>query len=334
MTDRAIGRDIEHASLDFFEDQHPPVGDFLRDVLDGFARTPKTVPPVYFYDAKGSGLFDQITETPEYYVTQTELALLDEIAPELAERAGHGAVVVEPGSGSSLKIRKLLDALGDPAGYLGLDISKSHLISAVEDLATDYPDVSVGAICADFTTGLNIDHLPMPTGRRIVFFPGSTIGNFEPDAACQVLSGFRNGMREGDAVLIGADRVKDRETLVRAYDDAAGVTAAFNLNLLERINRELNGSIDVSAFTHVALWNEDAARIEMHLEARRATRFCIAGTPFEMEKGERIHTENSHKFTIESFEALAKRAGFSVRRHWSDAAELFTLFWLEPNWEA
>lgn len=334
MSDRALGRKTAHASLDYFEDQHPPAGDFLRDVLEGFAKTPKSVPPVYFYDAEGSAIFDQITEAPEYYVTRTELALLDTIAPELAERAGPGAVVIEPGSGSSVKIRKLLGALGDPAGYLGLDISRSHLVSAVEELAADYPDVSVGAVCADFTGGLNVDHLPMPDGRRVIFFPGSTIGNFEPGAARDVLAGFRAGMRPGDAVLIGADRVKAEDRLIAAYDDAAGVTAAFNLNLIDRINRELDGTIDRDALVHLSVWNAEKARIEMHLEARRDTRFAIAGEHFEMKKGERLHTENSHKFTLESFEALANSAGFTVAKSWSDAEDLFTLFWLEPCWEA
>ncbi|MBR9825329.1 MAG: L-histidine N(alpha)-methyltransferase [Alphaproteobacteria bacterium] len=334
MTDRALGRQQAHAALDFFEDQHPPAGDFLRDALDGFAATPKRVPPVYFYDAKGSGLFDQITDLEEYYVTRTELSILDSIMPELAERAGPGAVVVEPGSGSSVKIRKLLDGLDNPAGYLGLDISKTHLINAVADLAESYADVSVGAVCADFTGGLNIDHLPLPEGRRVIFFPGSTVGNFEPDAARNLLKGFRNGMRSGDAVLIGADRVKDEARLVAAYDDAEGVTAQFNLNLINRINRELDGTIDAGALKHLAIWNSEKSRIEMHLEAKRDMRFAISGEHFEMKKGERIHTENSHKFTLASFSTLAESAGFTVTKTWSDAENLFTLFWLEPCWEA
>lgn len=321
-------------ALDFFDDQHPPKGDFLQDVVEGLGKTPKTVPPVYFYDRDGSALFDRITDLPEYYITRTELALLDGIGSELAHLAGHGAVVIEPGSGSSVKIRRLLDVLGDPEGYVGLDISGDHLIAACEDLAEDYPGVSIGAVCADFTTGLVLDHLPLPDGRRIVFFPGSTIGNFEPDAARDVLKGFRSGMRKGDAILIGADRVKAADVLEAAYDDAAGVTAEFNLNLLHRINRELSGDIDVSKFRHLALWNAEKTRIEMHLEALEATSFAIGGNTFEMSKGERIHTENSHKFTDESFAALAKSAGYAVRRSWTDRSELFSLHWLEPLDEA
>ncbi|WP_417493846.1 L-histidine N(alpha)-methyltransferase [Maricaulis sp.] len=334
MTDLTLGQSPVHAALDFFDDQHPPAGDFLRDVLTGLAATPKSIPPVYFYDAAGSALFDQITGLPEYYVTRTELALLDRIGPELADLAGPGAVVIEPGSGSSVKIRKLLDALDSPAGYVGLDISGEHLIAACEELARDYPDLHTGAICADFTTGLSLDHLPLPQGRRILFFPGSTIGNFEPDAARDVLAGFRQGMRAGDAILIGADRVKSPATLEAAYDDAQGVTAAFNLNLVDRINAELKGTLDPSQLKHVSVWNADKSRIEMHLEALEPQKFEVGGQAFSLARGERIHTENSHKFTPESFQTLARSAGFDVLRSWSDPAELFSLHWLEPNAKA
>lgn len=319
------------AQLDFFDNQHPPKSDFMHDVLTGFALPIKSVPPKYFYDQAGSALFDQITEVPEYYVTRTELALLDRIAPLLAQRAGPGAVVVEPGSGSSLKIRKLLDALHDPAGYVGLDISENHLIAACADLADDYPDLNIGAICADFTAGLHLDHLPLPDGRRVIFFPGSTIGNFEPEAARDVLRAFREGMRPGDAVLIGADRVKEPEMLVAAYDDSMGVTAAFNLNLLTHINTAMGADIDVSNFKHIALWNAERERIEMHLEAQSDTAFTIAGQSFSMTAGERLHTENSHKFTPESFDKLASDAGFDRIQTWSDGADLFSLHWLEPS---
>lgn len=334
MPDGSHRKHARATSLEFFDDQHPPAGDFLQDVRDGLGRTPKSIPPVYFYDREGSALFDQITDLPEYYVTRTELGLLDRIAPELARLAGHGAVVIEPGSGSSVKIRRLLDALGDPEGYVGLDISGDHLIAACEDLAEDYPDMTIGAVCADFTSGLQLDHLPLPEGRRIIFFPGSTIGNFEPGAARQVLEGFRKGMRPGDAVLIGADRVKDPATLEAAYDDAAGVTAAFNLNLVHRINRELDGTVDAGKLRHVALWNADKARVEMHLEALEDMEFQVDGETFRMQAGERLHTENSHKFTDKSFAELAGSAGYAIRKTWTDPAELFSLHWLEPLDEA
>lgn len=334
MHDRVFGRPSPYAALDYFDDQHPPAGDFRDDVLKGLAASPKRIAPVYFYDAAGSVLFDRITELPEYYVARTELAILDRIGPELARLAGPGAVVVEPGSGSSVKIRKLLNSLPDAAGYLGLDISLDHLVASCQEIAADYPDIQVGAVCADFTNGLKIDHLPLPEGRRVVFFPGSTIGNFEPEAAREVLAGFRQGMRDGDALLIGADRVKDPATLVAAYDDAQGVTAQFNLNLVERINRQLDGTIDRNTLRHIALWNAERSRIEMHLEAVEAQNFTVAGQAFRLQAGERIHTENSHKFTPGSFQTLALTSGFQVLHTWSDAAELFSLHWLECRGKA
>jgi len=334
MHDRVSGRPSAHAALAFYDDQQPPAGDFLADVLDGFSRTPKQLAPIYFYDAAGSAIFDEITQLPEYYVTRTELGILDKIGPELADMAGPGAVVVEPGSGSSVKIRKLLDALSEPASYVGLDISGEHLESACQEIAADYPALQVGAICADFTQGLDLSHLPLENGRRIIFFPGSTIGNFEPDSARELLAGFRDAMRPGDAVLIGVDRVKDPATLIAAYDDHQDVTARFNLNLVDRINRELDGTIDRSRLSHKSVWNAAYARIEMHLVATADQTFSVAGQKFQLHEGETIHTENSHKFTPESFTSLAESVGFDVHKTWSDEAQLFSLHWLEPSSKA
>jgi dimethylhistidine N-methyltransferase len=316
-------------ALSFFEDLHPPKSRFLDDVLTGLAQPQKTIPPKHFYDAKGSALFDDITGTDDYYVTRTELGILDDIAGDIARRAGKGAVVIEPGSGSSVKIDKLLNALDEPAAYIGLDISKQHLVSACEDLAVRFPDLSVGAICADFTQTVPLDDLPIPAGRRLVFFPGSTIGNFEPEDAQSLLCRLRDWLRPGDAILIGADRVKSAEVLENAYDDQQGVTADFNLNLLNRINRELDGNIDVSAFAHRADWNAERSRVEMHLVAERDVDFTVSGQAFSMKAGETIHTENSHKFTIDRFTALAASADLAVKTHWSDDRGYFTLYWLE-----
>ncbi|MEN0653904.1 MULTISPECIES: L-histidine N(alpha)-methyltransferase [Hyphobacterium] len=320
--------------LDFFIDLHPPVADFRSDVLSGLRDRPRTIPPKYFYDADGSALFDAITTTPEYYVTRTELSILERIAPEIAARAGRGAVVIEPGSGSSVKITTLLRALDRPKAYIGSDISKQHLVAACRDLAAEHPGLFVGAVCADFTVPLDLSELDIPDGRRLVFFPGSTIGNFEPAQAVQVLKNIRSWLRPGDALLLGADRIKDRAVLQAAYDDAGGVTAAFNLNLLKRIARELDSDIEPADFRHRAIWNAEKARIEMHLEARRDIAFSVAGERFEMRKGETIHTENSHKFSVESFMELAGQAGLMVRDTWSDPAEHFTLYWLERGREA
>ena len=315
--------------LSFFEDLHPPKSRFLDDVLSGLAKPQKSIPPKHFYDARGSALFDDITGTDDYYVTRTELGILDSIAGEIAAQAGPGAVVIEPGSGSSVKIDKLLTALEEPAGYLGLDISRDHLIAACEDLSSRFEDLWVGAICADFTQPVPLNDYPVPDGRRLVFFPGSTIGNFEPADARALLETLRDWLRPGDAILIGADRVKSAEVLENAYDDTQGVTAAFNLNLLARINRELDGDIDVDAFSHKAVWNGELARVEMHLVAERDLDFSISGRAFSMHKGETIHTENSHKFTIDRFGALADAAGLAVKSHWSDDRGYFTLYWLE-----
>lgn len=315
--------------LAFFEDLHPPKSRFLEDVLTGLAKPQKSIPPKHFYDARGSALFDDITGTDDYYVTRTELGILDSIADDIAAKAGTGAVVIEPGSGSSVKIDKLLNALDRPAGYVGLDISKEHLVAACEDLARRFAGLSVGAICADFTQPVPIDDLPIPDGKRLVFFPGSTIGNFEPSGSKALLESFRGWLRAGDAILIGADRVKSAEVLETAYDDTQGITAAFNLNLLTRINRELDGHIDIEAFSHRAVWNADMARVEMHLVAERDLDFTISGEKFSMKAGETIHTENSHKFTVDRFAALAASAGLNVKTHWSDERGYFTLYWLE-----
>ena len=320
--------------LDFFVDLHPPVADFRSDVLNGLKARPRTIPPKYFYDADGSALFDAITATPEYYVTRTELSILERIASDIAQRAGQGAIVIEPGSGSSVKISTLLRALDRPKAYIGSDISKEHLISACRDLAAGHPGLFVGAVCADFTVPLDLSELDIPDGRRLVFFPGSTIGNFEPDQAVQVLKNIRSWLRPGDALLLGADRIKEPAILKAAYDDAEGVTAAFNLNLLKRIARELDSDVDPADFRHRAIWNDDKARIEMHLEAKRDLAFTVSGERFEMREGETIHTENSHKFSVESFTALAGKADLIVRDTWSDPAEHFTLYWLERGSEA
>ena len=316
-------------TLSFFKDLHPPKSRFQEDALAGLSKSQKSIPPKHFYDARGSALFDDITDTEDYYVTRTELGILDSIADEIASLAGSHAVVIEPGSGSSVKIDKLLNALDHPAGYVGLDISKEHLVAACEDLAARYDGLSVGAVCADFTQPVPLNDMPIPEGRRLVFFPGSTIGNFEPGGAKDLLETIRDWLRPGDALLIGADRVKSAEILENAYDDARGVTAAFNLNLLTRINRELSGTIDTDAFDHKAIWNADAARVEMHLVSKRDIEFSVSGQAFKMKAGETIHTENSHKFTIQRFSELAESAGLTVKRDWSDAHGYFTLYWLE-----
>jgi dimethylhistidine N-methyltransferase len=311
-------------ALAFFIDLEPPAGDFRSDVLEGLAKPQKTISPKHFYDERGSQLFDEITRAPEYYVTKTERGILERAAPGTAKIVGPNAAVLELGSGSSVKIRTLLDALDKPALYAALDISRDHLLASAAGLSADYPDVKVGAICADFTQPLELpEDLFAGAGRRLVFFPGSTIGNFDPDAAENVLRTARGLLRRGDFMLIGFDLKKRAEILERAYDDAGGVTAAFNRNLLTRINAELGGTIDVDAFEHRAVYNADKGRVEMHLVATSDTEFEVAGRRFAMKRGETIHTENSHKFEGGEFDALAARAAFAPVESWTDADGLF-----------
>jgi dimethylhistidine N-methyltransferase len=319
--------------LAFFTDLQPPLGDFKADVLAGLSKPQKTLDAKYFYDAAGSEIFDAITAAPEYYLTRTEIALLDEIGPKLRDRAGPGAVVLEPGAGSSVKIHMLLDALEAPAAYVGMDISGDHVKQACAALATDYPALTVGAVCHDFTRDIDLAALPIPDGKRVVFFPGSTIGNFELAGAQALLEVLRRYLRPGDGLLIGVDLRKDGAVLEAAYDDAGGVTADFNFNLVKRLNAELEGDIDPSALKYRAHWNPYRSRVEMYLQATRDMGFTVAGRDFVLREHETIHTENSHKFTISTFQDLARRAGLQPVDVWTDAAEAFSIHWLEVHGE-
>lgn len=326
------GNGADAQSLAFFLDFEPPANDFRADVIAGLSQSPSTLSPKYFYDAHGSHLFDLICETKEYYVTRTELALLEQIGPELRARIGANAHVVEYGAGSVVKIRLLMDALEKPASYVAIDISRDHLVSATKALAKDYANVEIGAICADFTTPFHLpESLASAEGVVLGFLPGSTIGNFVPDAAVEVLSSIHDHIGVGGQLLIGIDLIKDVVRLEVAYADAAGYTAAFNLNVLRRMKTELDASLSISDFRHVAKFNHEKARIEMHLEAVRPTEICLDGQTFVFAAGETIHTENSHKYTVESFQALALRAGFVPEAVWTDADNLFSLHLLKAE---
>ena len=301
-------------------------GDFAQCLLDGLSRTPKDIPCKYFYDAEGSRLFEAICELPEYYQTRTETALLARHAGEIAARIGPRAEIVEFGAGSLKKVRLLLEA-ARPRGYTPIDISGDYLMTVTEALAADYPNLALRPLIADFTAALTVP--PLAGARaRAGFFPGSTIGNFRPDAAAGLLRRMRAALN-GGGLLIGVDLVKDPARLHAAYNDAAGVTALFNKNLLARANRELGADFDLGAFDHYAPYNPAARRMEMYLVSRKHQSVTVCGRRFDFAAGEAVHTEDSHKYTPESFAALAARAGWRLAAQWCDKDGLFLLAWLE-----
>ncbi len=317
------------APLAFFLDLAPPQDDFLADVIEGFSASPKFLLPKYFYDQTGSKIFDDICRTPEYYVTRTESDLLQRIGPELRTLTGDHAKVIEFGSGSSWKIKTVLQALDRPAQYVAIDISRDHLREAASAIAVEFPSVEVGAVCADFSQVIDLSEVSeVSNGRRLGFFPGSSIGNFTRIQAEAFLNRSRELIGPGGALLIGIDLIKDRAILERAYNDAAGHTAAFNRNVLFRMRRELDIPINPDDFEHAAFYNEELERIEMHLRALKPLVFSVDGRDFAFQAGETIHTENSHKYTLGGFQAMARRAGFEPERAWTDPEALFSMHYL------
>ncbi|GAB4232498.1 MAG: L-histidine N(alpha)-methyltransferase [Kiloniellaceae bacterium] len=324
---------MDNAVLESFVETGPDSGpggdDEFRDaVLSGLAARPKALEPKFFYDARGSQLFDAITELEEYYPTRAETALLRAHAAEIAAfvEAGAGEVgasLIEFGSGSSVKTRLLLEALPGLACYVPIDISGDHLKAAAEKLAADFA-LPILPVHADYTGAFTLPDA-VPAEGRVGFFPGSTIGNFEPAAAVAFLRQARELLGRGARFLVGADLEKDEARLIAAYDDAEGVTAAFNLNLLQRINRELGGTFELSAFRHEARYNREEARIEMHLVSLRDQQVTVAGQRFGFAAGESIHTENSYKYTLDSFAALAREGGWGAQAQWLDPEGLFSL---------
>jgi dimethylhistidine N-methyltransferase len=304
-----------------------PASEFARDLVAGLAQQPRSISPKYFYDAEGSALFDRICELPEYYPTRTETALLRAQAGAIARLAGPRAEIVEFGAGSLHKVRTLLDAFVQPAGYLPIDISGEHLTAAAAALRHDYPGLEVHPVVADYTQRLLLPAPAEGAGQRVGFFPGSTIGNFTPEEAGRFLQVAARVLR-GGALLLGADLVKDPAVLHAAYNDSQGVTAAFNLNLLERANRELGADFDVDQFAHYAFYNTRRRRIEMHLVSRSDQEVQLCDRSFRFAEGDYIHTENSHKFTVDSLRDLAATAGFRPGPVWTDPDRLFSLHWL------
>jgi dimethylhistidine N-methyltransferase len=309
-----------------FYDYKPPQQGLGQAVVEGLTRARRAIPPKYFYDTRGSELFEQICEQPEYYVPDAEREILTRHAGELTELIGPGALLIEPGAGASRKVRLFLDRLR-PSAYLPMDISGDFLLDSARALAMEYPWLEIHAACVDY-----VHHLEIPEGlpdhHRVAFFPGSSLGNFEPEDAVGFLRKVADAVGVGGGLLIGIDMKKDKAVLDAAYNDRQGVTAAFNRNLLVRINRELGADFEPERFEHRAFYNEAAGRVEMHLVSRCAQRVRLNGGVFEFAAGEGIHTESSYKYTPREFRALAVRAGFAPLSCWMDSRSLFSVHYL------
>jgi dimethylhistidine N-methyltransferase len=294
---------------------------FEEALLKGLSQNPKRIPSHFLYDAQGSALFDRICQLTEYYPTRTEMKILADHADDIARQIGPEATLIELGSGSSVKVRRLLDAMDQPRAYIPIDVSGEHLLAAAEALADAYPALAVAAICADYG-----DTFPLPetpgAGRQVAFFPGSTIGNLEPSDAEPFLAGWA---RSGVDMIVGVDLIKAREILEPAYDDAEGVTSAFSLNLLARANREAGANFDLAAFAHRSHWDEAQRRITIGIESLKGQSVDAAGQAFHFKAGERIETEHSYKYSVEGFQALARRAGYDPHAVWTDPGDLFSV---------
>ena len=297
---------------------------FRQDVLSGLSKRRKSIPPKYFYDARGSELYDRICETPEYYPTRTELSIFATCADEIGRAVGPSARVVELGSGSANKTRALLDGLTRPAQYVLIDISEGPLAESAERLTAEYPRLDVQPICADYTYGVTLPRCAQ-AARTVAYFPGSTIGNFTPEDAREFLLRVRRMVGADGALVIGVDLPKDPAILHAAYNDAAGITAAFNKNLLERVNRELFAHFDVDLFYHHAFYEPTNARIEMHLVSAERQAVDVAGRTFSFDEGESITTEFSYKYSLDRAARLAAGSGFAVERAWLDEERLFSV---------
>ena len=307
--------------------------DFAQAVAAGLARAPKSIPAKYFYDAEGARLFEAICELPEYYLTRTELSILKDRAGDAASLAGEGCHLIEFGAGASVKMGLLLDALARPRAYVAIDISREFLLAGARAAAQAYPDLRVVAVHGDYA-GTEPLRLPeLGPGRRLGFFPGSTIGNLTPAESVGFLKRARALLRDGD-LIVGVDTKKDKKILDAAYDDARGVTAAFNLNLLRRANAELGANFDMAAFRHRAFYNESKGWIEMHLESLKAQKATVGGRDYAFRAGERILTEISCKYTVAEFQDVARAAGFTPLAAWTDDQARFSVHYLRGSGES
>ena len=305
--------------------------DFLNDVIEGLSQNPKTLKPKYFYDNRGAQLFTEICTTPEYYPTRTEIKILNQNAEDIASQIGDNTALIEYGSGALEKIKILLNFLNEPVGLIPVDISEDQLFASAKNLENLYPDLEILPVAADFTKPIPIPEFSHPPKKHVAFFPGSTIGNFEPDLAIQFLEGVTKTIGLDGLLLIGFDLKKDIETLLAAYDDQRGITSSFNKNLLSRINDELGGNFNLDTFEHVARYNENKGRIEMHLKSTTEQTVSINKELFEFLEEETIHTENCYKFTKESFTAMSSKAGLYPVKTWTDDQNLFAVMLLRTT---
>jgi L-histidine N-alpha-methyltransferase len=300
----------------------------LDELIDGLRQPEKMISPKYFYDERGSQLFDEITRLPEYYPTETELGIMQDNIGEISSLVGKQASLIEFGSGSSLKTRVLLEHLDELAAYVPVDISEDHLLESARQIQEEFPDLDVLPVVADFTHPFQLPSPKVMPVRNIVYFPGSTIGNFTVDAAREMLEVMYEEAGAGGALLIGVDLQKDPAIIERAYNDSAGVTAEFNRNMLRHLNREFGADFDLDAFAHSAEYNEREGRIELRLVSEQDQEFTVGHATFSIDKDEAILTEYSHKYTLEGFAAMGEAAGFRVERVWMDNAKLFSVQYL------
>ena len=327
MPEPAQSLDDEQPDNVVFSDLHPRVGNRRQEIISGLQRKQKSIDPKFFYDIRGSELFEQITDLPEYYPTRTERHILTRDAKAMAECCGKKCVLIEPGSGSSEKVRLLLDSLL-PAAYVPMDISADFLKQSAIQLAEEYPWLKVHAFCTDFARQEK-EPRGLPGGKRVIFYPGSTLGNMKPADAIGFLKNLGHWVQPDGGVLIGIDMHKSTRVLEAAYNDEQGVTALFNLNVLNNINAIVDANFDTNHFSHLAFYNEEEYRIEMHLVSKIDQVVKVGDTNLELARGEAIHTENSYKYTPESFQNVAQEAGFVIRSSWYDDQRLFGVHYLE-----
>lgn len=304
-----------------------------NEILEGLSQAQKMIPPKYLYDKKGSEIFEEICELPEYYPTRSELEILTTNAREMAALIGKDALIIEPGCGNGKKVRSLLKQLKSPRGYIPLEISSEMLEKVSEEIQDEFPELEVTPVCDDFTRDdLELEVLKeFSSNRRVIFFPGSTIGNLLPKDAIKLLKKFSSWIGDNGGILIGVDLKKDHRTLELAYDDPKGVTANFNLNLLDRLNEEFGASFETQNFAHEAFYNEALGRVEMHLKSKVPQQVSMGDTVINFKSGETIHTENSYKYTVDEFCDLATRAQLFLKSYWKDCRNLFCVYYFEKD---